>query len=573
MNATFLSRRLVHLPDFWAVLLLVGVATAMWAPRLSGPIDLRYDAGVYYILGTSLAEGKGYRILSEPGEIQANQYPPLLPAVVAMYQKVLGTSNPAVVGHWLRLTYFGLFMAFLVAAYGMARYFLTPGFAVWVGLIAGLNLDNYFLADLLFADVPYGLAACLFVILNRRGNSWRAFFPTAVVGVAAYLLRTAGTALLAAWVGESLLRKQWKQAALRAGVALVPILAWQGYVRYVESSPEYRHPTYAYQRTPYQYYNVSYATNIALIDTFSPETGPASTKGLIARFLHNAVLMPASLGEGIAGRQDCWSGVASWLLEKAGRSDDVAPERIGYLLVLALGCLILLGSGRLLFQGEVFIPLFLAASAALICFTPWPGQFTRYLGPLNPFLSVPLLLVLVRCRDWAQGYLSGDWKGLSLLPLVLSLGLILDVDLTTIQGSYSGRAENTEELFFYDATWREYDRALHWLKDRMQPGEIIATWAPHWAYLWTGHQAVMPPMEMNPATAQRLLDSVPATYLILDEFEFLKDLDNYKAGPKYSDLVPFAIPDQWEPIYCPESSATVIYKRTGRQAQSSSAPR
>ena len=65
----------------WDVAVVLGVAIVLWLPRLSGPIDLRYDAGVYYLLGTSLAAGHGYRIPSEPGSPQALQYPPLLPAL------------------------------------------------------------------------------------------------------------------------------------------------------------------------------------------------------------------------------------------------------------------------------------------------------------------------------------------------------------------------------------------------------------------------------------------------------------------------------------------------------------
>ena len=42
---------------------------AVWIPRLEGPIDLRWDASAYYVLGTSVAEGKGYRLINEPGEI------------------------------------------------------------------------------------------------------------------------------------------------------------------------------------------------------------------------------------------------------------------------------------------------------------------------------------------------------------------------------------------------------------------------------------------------------------------------------------------------------------------------
>ena len=47
---------------------------------------------MYYILGTSLAGGHGYRLLNEPGQIRAVQYPPLLPAIVAIHERLLGTS-------------------------------------------------------------------------------------------------------------------------------------------------------------------------------------------------------------------------------------------------------------------------------------------------------------------------------------------------------------------------------------------------------------------------------------------------------------------------------------------------
>ncbi len=84
--------------DAVALLVVIAVAALTWLPRSKGPIDLRWDGSVHYILGTSLAQGKGYRLLNEPGEIAAVQYPPLLPAIVAAHQLVLGTSDPWVVG-------------------------------------------------------------------------------------------------------------------------------------------------------------------------------------------------------------------------------------------------------------------------------------------------------------------------------------------------------------------------------------------------------------------------------------------------------------------------------------------
>ena len=41
---------------------------------------------------------------------------------------------------------------------------------------------------------------------------------------------------------------------------------------------------------------------------------------------------------------------------------------------------------------------------------------------------------------------------------------------------------------------------------RAQPNEIVATYAPQWVYLRTGLKAVMPPFELNPERAQKLLE-------------------------------------------------------------------
>src|SRR5262245_9284032 len=105
---------------------LVFLSLVSWLPRLRGPLDLRYDAGVYYILGTSLANGNGYRLLNEPGAIQAVQYPPLLPLFAAAHQRVAGSSDPAIAGHLLRVSFFAIFLCFIVAVYLLSRHYLTP---------------------------------------------------------------------------------------------------------------------------------------------------------------------------------------------------------------------------------------------------------------------------------------------------------------------------------------------------------------------------------------------------------------------------------------------------------------
>jgi hypothetical protein len=46
-------------------------------PRFEGPIEPGFDAGVYYLLGTAMGEGQGYRLLHEPGAPASVQYPSL----------------------------------------------------------------------------------------------------------------------------------------------------------------------------------------------------------------------------------------------------------------------------------------------------------------------------------------------------------------------------------------------------------------------------------------------------------------------------------------------------------------
>src|ERR671921_730146 len=156
--------RFLRHPSGAHLAVLFGLSLALWLPRLRGPLDLRYDAGVYYVLGTSLAEGKGYRILSEPGAIQAVQYPPLLPALVAVHQRLVGTNDPAVVGHWLRVTYAVMFLGYILGVYYLAARFLPAGFAFLAALITLLQVHTTWMSDLLFSEIPFALTTVLFLL-------------------------------------------------------------------------------------------------------------------------------------------------------------------------------------------------------------------------------------------------------------------------------------------------------------------------------------------------------------------------------------------------------------------------
>ncbi|HSV07161.1 MAG TPA: hypothetical protein VLI07_11635 [Candidatus Binatus sp.] len=545
---------------------LVLLAIALWLPRLRGPLDLRYDAGVYYVLGTSLAEGKGYRLLNEPGAIQAIQYPPLLPLFAAAHQWIAGGSNPAVAGHWLRLSFALLFLGYIVGIHQLARKHLSPRLAFLAALLTLLQLGATWLSDLFFAEIPFAFVTVLFLLSAGRKRRRFPGWPAGALGAIAFLLRTMGLALLGAWVGESLLRQRFREAAGRAALALVPVLAWQAYVAHVKGSPEYATPAYAYQRAGYQYYNVGYVENLAYVDPFVPELGNVSPGLLMRRMGRNLLDMPLRWGEAVSARAAWAEGPV------AGINRRVAPLCVPFWTVnAALG---VLGSGALLglvllaFRGEWLIPLYVASSVMLMSLTPWPAQFDRYLVPLTPLLAVALLVALGETRRHLFRLHRATRGSIGALLVVVVLGILstqaavlLRVYTTEHQPATSEDASGQRReyrLFFYPRAWQEYDAALEWLKRQARPEEIVATSTPHWVYLQTGLRAVMPPFEPDVQEAERLVDSVPVDYLIVDDLGFV-DVTRRYAAPLVK-----AFPEHWALIHSTPDGGTHIYRRMTR---------
>ena len=218
---TFLGR-------FWGELTVVVLAVMLWLPRLTGPIDLRWDAGVYYVLGTSLATGHGYRILSEPGAPEALQYPPLLPAIVALHEEVMGSTDPLVVAPWLRKSYAVLYLIYSLAVLALSGKEVSilglRGHSCGI-VFAPSQRDLSFRPS--FCGMPFALVTVVFTLMAVDGSSRVRLWPREVVSFVlatlGFLLRTAGLALFAAWVLEAVVRRRWWLAVTRGLLVLIPV--------------------------------------------------------------------------------------------------------------------------------------------------------------------------------------------------------------------------------------------------------------------------------------------------------------------------------------------------------------
>jgi hypothetical protein len=523
----------VFTSKFWSEALIITVAVVLWIPRLSGPIDLRWDAGVYYILGTSLTSGHGYRIESEPGAPAALQYPPLLPTIISLHQRVLGTTDPNIVGAWLRITYAFLFLMYGISVLRLAKRYLQPATATLATLLCLLNPFTIYLSDLLFAEVPFALISVLFALVGSAvvvRRQWLHELVCFVLATCGFLLRSAGIVLLVAWVLDAVMRKRWRLFVVRAAVSLIPFVTWQAYVSHVLSSTEYLRPAYEYQRAPYQYYNVSYFDNIRLIDPFQPELGTVDAHAFGSRVIKNLAIIPGAIGQIITAKDKDWRGTAVWL-QGLISGHRLFPIRLVRIPLFGLGFLAIVGVVTFVRRGAWIMTFVIVGSFGLVCLTPWPRQFTRYLAPLTPFLTISVVLgavattAAVAKRTTARAAVITRWLAGTLIFLAVI------VELHTAAWLFSERArqpavflrsktDKQPKWFLYDQSWQAWQEGVDWIDKHAPPEAIIATSSPHFYFLQTGRLAVLPPMVVDRTEERRLLASVPVSYAIVDQLEF-----------------------------------------------------
>src|SRR4030095_8630695 len=84
----------------------------------------------------------------------------------------------------------------------------------------------------------------------------------------------------------------------------------------------------------------------------------------------------------------------------------VIPRRVVWVPIFGLAALIVAGLVVLVRRGAWLIVFIVLGSVGLICTTPWPSQFGRYLMPMTPFLTMAATLTLERSeaalRAWGS---------------------------------------------------------------------------------------------------------------------------------------------------------------------------
>lgn len=216
--------------------------------------------------------------------------------------------------------------------------------------------------------------------------------------------------------------------------------------------------------------------------------------------------------------------------------------------------------------------LILFAAMGLALTTPWREQFTRYLVPLGSFLAIATVLALVSIRNYlVRSHRAHPvWFLLNGAPIGL-LVIVLVAQGFAVSKMFRERADRTAKMladpahatrwFVHDATWQNLEQAMQWIQDHSDRHAIIATSAPHLLYLLTARLAVIPPLERNVERARHLLETVPVSYVIIDQLQGL-DMSRTYARPAVESA-----PEQWQRVF--KSGQTLVYAATAQPSAQS----
>ena len=111
------------------------------------------------------------------------------------------------------------------------------------------------------------------------------------------------------------------------------------------------------------------------------------------------------------------------------------------------------------------------------------------------------------------------------------------------------------KLLHYSGEYPDTQDALDWLKERADQSSVLAVTMPQWVYLHSGFKAVMPPLTRDPQQAERLIDTVPVSFVVIEQL--LMD-DNFNT---YFPKLVEKSPDHWKLVYEKQGSPVKLHAR------------
>ena len=378
----------------YAAILFISTVVAL-SVTFDEDLDLNGDNTTYYMLGWSLASGRGYTSIDGITEVPATNFPPGYPALVAAVMAVLSdeiTTIKATNGVFYALSILLLFHLFHRLSGDLHLAFVA-------GICIALNAHLLRYSTIMMSEIPFLLftTAALLCFLHARSSSFAGLLRNPHLYLFLFFLvsscyiRTAGISLLGGVLLVLLLRRDWQYSLLVCGVFILGMLPWSLRARRLGG--------------------IAYLAQFVLVNPYRPEQGHIAIGDLLDRVISNANRYIST---------EIPNGCFSFLRLSYSHREAIDPVglALGAALVLIMG----LGLYAIQHHRDLIAGYLLAAFAILFC---WPVVWIgiRFLIPLIPLFTLCFfsglwrILHLLSARFFPQFRL----RALVLLPLVLPL--------------------------------------------------------------------------------------------------------------------------------------------------------
>lgn len=453
----------------------VGITLTLFAAylfvalRVTAPVGLWQDDGIYVATAQSLAQGKGYRHIELPGEPLQTKYPILYPAILAV-PFLCGSAYPE--NTWMLLIPSALGAALLVSLsiyYWRQRGDAHRWLLIPAGVLSALSPVIWSHVRFCMTDLIYGaIAIAAMMVLERSDTPRFADRPMRrrwIVGIGAGLMALAvltrgiGIALLGAALVISVYRKRFGELRTVLIVAALMLAPW--YVRQVYASGVNGELQNAFL------YRCELAYSQVLPEHISQSFSTIWQN--VGRVLFGIGYFQLAIPEGFS---------LSALMSFGWRTV------LFHLVCYLTGTMILIGFVQSLRRQLRLIHAYAISYAVLIL--AWPFEPYRFLIPWTPFLIYwGLGGVATMCDLFAKRFVPANPKRWTLAGVVGVSALVMALFVME-DARIAGSSTADFHLREGPVDWTQYDELVQWIRTNTPPDAIIASAQPAGIFLATG---------------------------------------------------------------------------------------
>jgi len=435
----------------------------------------------YMILGESLRSGNGYRDLWLPTAPHHVHYPPVYPLLLAVTGWLF---NSVVAFKMLSLACTTAAVGFTYALArrrtGDTRLSLAAALLVAVAP-AIVEYSHWELSE-----APFLLLVTISLyafVRDPESHDLSVFAFGSAAALAAYLTRSAGSALLFAIVVGLALRKRWTRLGWFAGVSALIVLGWWLYVR----STAAEGVTYT-----------TYGQEFFYRDPYRPELGHVTLSELVRRVVENLKVYLLSAWPQTIGGRDLDRGAAA---------------AVG--LLLGGGVL----GGALRSVRKPGVPeFFFFGYIGLILLWPQAWSDQRFVLPLVPLAAVYLVEAIAWALPLDRERAPSGRLGLAhgVVGACVAFALFANVRIVRSSLGCTRAVLGGQPYACYPSAFADFVKASKWIADHAESAAVVISRKPQILYWYGRRRGDLYPFTNDADSLVRFLDARKARYVVVD---------------------------------------------------------